>query len=154
MTSILNNIPMTPQSWCRNPNGYVLHQEMLVRLAEYFESRGHTVSLPADSDGWDYGVDIIVDGWNIDLKTFGVVGKWNTWQSNYYRGKELSTEWKGCETDFFVHVTGDNVGEWIVGYACTLRPSKFENGSPYYHGEVWTIDEFTTRVLPNNNLVN
>ena len=154
MTSIVNNIPMAPQSWCRNPNGYVLHQEMLVRLVEYFESLGHKVELPEDRDGWDRGVDIIVDGWIIDLKTFGVCGKWNTWESNYYRGKEPSTEWEGCETDFFVHVTGTDVSRWAVGYAPDLRPSKYDNGSPYYRGKVQTVGEFTTRFLANNNPVN
>ena len=153
MTSIINDIPTTPQSWCRNPNGYILHQEMLVELAAYIESEGHRVELPEDHDGWDRGIDIIAAGWNIDLKTFGVCGKWNTWESNYYRGKEPSTEWKGCETDFFVHVTGDDVSQWIVGYAPDLRPSKYENGSPYYNGEVQTVAEFTERFLTNNRLV-
>jgi hypothetical protein len=132
MKSIINDIPVTPQDWNRNPRGYIKHQKLLVRLVSWLEAQGSEVQIPEDRDGWDRGVDLIVNGLRVDLKSFGLgaYGKSLTWDSEYYRGRPAPI-YKGTETDWFVHPTDGPVSEWIAAERISLRTSKYGH-APYY----------------------
>ena len=135
MKSIINDIPVTPQDWNKNPKGYVKHQRLLVRLVTYLESMGVESVLPEDKGEWDRGVDIITRDTRIDLKSFGLdfYGNSFTWSSGYYRGKRAPL-YRDTETDWFVHATDGPVSKWMCGRRSGLRTSKF-NLAPYYFSE-------------------
>jgi len=125
-------IPMAPQPWCRNPAGYVKHQHLLKQLTQWFETQGATVELPEDTGTWDKGIDLIVNGLRVDLKSFGLgaYGNSYTWNSTYHQGRPAPL-YEGTETDWFVHPAGDHPSEWIAGPVHKLRTSKY-GYAPYY----------------------
>ena len=132
MKSIINDIPVTPQDWNKNPKGYVKHQRLLVRLVTYLESMGVESVLPEDRGEWDRGVDLITRDTRIDLKSFGVdhYGNSYTWSSPHFQGRPAPL-YRGTETDWFVHATEGPVSEWVCGRRSGLRTSKY-NFAPYY----------------------
>ena len=131
----MNSIPTTPQSWNRNPDGYVKHQHLLVQLVEWLESQGAEVEVPEDTGSWDKGVDLIVNGSRLDLKSFDVdlYGNSYTWRSSFYRGRRAPL-YDGSLTDWFVHASDLHPSEWIVGRRSGLRTSKY-GFAPYYFTE-------------------
>jgi hypothetical protein len=129
---VFEAIPLTPQSWNRNPNGYVQHQLKLRELTEWLESQDVPVSLPIDTGGWDKGVDLIVDGSRWDLKGFQLesYSKSLTWSSTYHQGRPAPI-YNGTETDYFVHPTDGDPSTWIVAPIFALHTSKY-GYQPYY----------------------
>ena len=128
----MNNIPTTPQKWNRYPKGYVKHQHFLVQLVEWLESQGAEVQIPEDTGSWDKGVDLIVNGLCVDLKSFGLqaYGSSYTWDSTYYKGRSRPL-YDGSLTEWFIHPNGDDPSDWIAAPAECLRTSKY-NLPPYY----------------------
>ena len=135
MSPLTRSIPVTPQPWNRNPKGYIKHQLLLVKLVAWLESQGADVTIPEDTGGWDYGIDLIVNGSRIDLKSFGLdfYGNTFTWKSEYYRGRPAPL-YDGTETDWFVHATDEDPSTWIAGRRSGLRTSKY-GYAPYYFGQ-------------------
>ena len=129
---VSETIPMTPQSWCRNPEGYVLHQIKLKELAEWLEDSGIEIELPEDRGSWDLGIDLIVRGARIDLKSFGVdaYGSSYTWSSSYYRGRQAPIS-ADTQTDYFIHPAEGDPSTWVVAPAKALKTSKY-GYAPYY----------------------
>ena len=152
-TRLSEKINLTPQPWNKNPVGYVLHQQKLKLFAEWLEDRGIEFELPPDRKGWDRGVDLIVAGTRIDLKTFGldVYRFTHTWSSTYYKGRPAPL-WDKSETDWFVHSIGDDVSMWLAAPADQLRTSKWGHAPYYFSNHVVTVDElaqdvFTSEIL-------
>ena len=81
--------------------GYRRHQKVLVAFIEFCLEQGWIVDLPifAEDAGWDYGIDVFVNGKAIDLKSFGLRedAKTKTFDSPAYAGKgahpKSLTEW-------------------------------------------------------------
>jgi hypothetical protein len=150
---VSETIPMTPQSWNKNPEGYVRHQTKLKQLVEWFEANGIDVSLPKDTGSWDKGVDLIASGTRIDLKSFGVepYGISYTWSSRYYKGRPAPI-YSETETDYFIHPMGDNPEKWIVAPASELRTSKY-NLPPYYFQSVcMTVGKLAQRLCTKHTV--
>ena len=140
---VSETIPMTPQPWNKNPDGYVRHQIQLKRLVEWLEEAGAEVSIPEDRDGWDYGVDLYINGLPVDLKGFGLQahGESYTWDSEYYRGRPAPI-YDETQTEWFVHATDRHPSTWIAGEACTLRTSKYGYAPYYFQHECIDMAEF------------
>ena len=139
---VSETIPMTPQEWCRNPDGYVRHQLKLKKLAEWFEDRGIEIELPEDRGSWDLGIDLIASGSRIDLKSFGLdaYGRSFTWRSTYYRGRQAPI-YDDTQTDYFVHPTEADPSKWIIAPAHELRTSKFGYSPYYFQSACRTLEE-------------
>ena len=129
---VSDQIPLTPQPWNKNPDGYVRHQLLLKQFAEWCESKGLKIKLPPERDGWDLGIDLIVADTRIDLKSFGLRSYMysHTWDSTHYRGRPAPI-WKTSQTDWFVHPRGSAVGAWLAAPATALTTSKHDH-EPFY----------------------
>ena len=139
----MSSIPTTPQSWNRNPDGYVKHQHLLVQLVEWLESQGAEVQVPEDTGSWDKGVDLIINGLCVDLKGFGLQahGSSYTWDSTYYRGRPRPL-YEGSLTDWFVHPTDGPPSEWVAAPADCLRTSKYGYAPYYFQADAITMSNF------------
>ena len=146
--NVSDTIPLTPQLWCRNPNGYVRHQSYLYELVRWLETQGVPVSLPEDTGTWDKGVDLYVGDTRIDLKSFGldVYSKSLTWRSKYYRGRQAPI-YKGTETDYFIHPTDGPPSEWTVAPISALHTSKFGYQPYYAKDQCMTVAELVQDVF-------
>ena len=141
--SIVPSIPMEPESWCKNPSGYVRHQLLLSELATYLESENIELTLPPPRPGWDLGVDLLLGKVAIDLKSFSLRAgpKSYTWDSEYWDGKP-APKYVGLKTDYFIHPFGDSILEWKVCKERGLR-SSFYGGPPfYYRNDVEALSSF------------
>ena len=140
--TVSETIPMTPQSWCRNPDGYVRHQIKLKELVEWLESQAVSLALPEDTEGWDKGVDLHLSGLRIDLKSFGLdsYSKSLTWKSEHYRGRRAPI-YSGTETDYFIHPTEGDPSTWIAAPASALRTSKYGHQPYYFKADCMTVAE-------------
>lgn len=138
-----NDIPMTPEPWNNNPNGYVYHQTKLRELAKWLESIDETFDLPEEREGWDLGIDIITRGSRIDLKSCGLdsYGRSLTWRSKHYRGRRAPV-YRETLTDYFVHPTDGPPSEWIVAPVKALRTSKYGYAPYYFQHETITMASF------------
>ena len=143
MSKLTDSIPTSPQDWNRNPQGFVRHQKLLVKLVTWLEEQGAEVQIPEDRNGWDLGIDLIVNGLRIDLKSFGLGAYGNslTWKSEYYRGRPAPI-YDGTETDWFVHPTDGPVSEWIAADRKSLRTSKYGYAPYYFQSDVIDMDSF------------
>ena len=143
MSKLTDSIPTSPQDWNRNPQGFVRHQKLLVKLVTWLEEQGAEVQIPEDRNGWDLGIDLIVNGLRIDLKSFGLgaYGKSLTWKSEYYRGRPAPI-YDGTETDWFVHPTDGPVSEWIAADRESLRTSKYGYAPYYFQSDVIDMGSF------------
>jgi len=146
--TIAQTIPLTPQPWNRNPDGYVRHQLKLKELVEWLESREIPVRLPEDTGTWDKGIDLYIGDTRIDLKSFGldVYRKTCTWSSTYYEGRPAPL-YSGTETDYFVHPTEGPPSEWIAARASDLRTSHYGHAPFYYKDCVVTVDKLSQDVF-------
>ena len=142
MSPLTRSIPVTPQQWNRNPKGYIKHQLLLVRLVTWLESLGADVTIPEDTGEWDHGIDLIVNGTGIDLKSFGVdhYGNSYTWDSKHWEGRRAPL-YRDTETDWFVHVTGGDPSTWIAGRRSGLRTSKYGYAPYYFAQDCVTVGE-------------
>jgi hypothetical protein len=141
-------IPLEPQEWCKNPEGFVIHQRYLVDLVRYLERNDVKVELPEDNGSWDRGVDIQVDGQlNIDIKGFGLIEgpKSFTWNSGFWKGKNRPL-YNESLTHFFIHPHGKSVGEWVVAKATELRTSYMGLQPFYYKDSTMTVDDLIASV--------
>ena len=150
--TIAEIIPLTPQPWCRNPEGYVRHQKLLVILAEWLEAQSIPLELPleeeSDRDHDDHGVDLIVSDTRIDLKSFPLEVYSNslTWSSTYYKGR-LAPLRRGLLTEWFVHPNGDDVSRWYAAPLSSLRTSKYGYQPYYIRRAVVTVAELVQDVF-------
>ena len=137
-------IPITPQTWNRNPKAYVKHQLLLVKLVDYIQAKSFDVEIPKDRKGGDNGIDFMVDGFKFDLKSFGLKEAYKsyTWDSPFYLRHRPQTDFDWCQTDIFVHPDGDNPGHWKICKAHNLRNSFYGYAPFYFKNDVGTIDEF------------
>lgn len=140
--SIIPLIPLKPQAWNKNPEGYVRHQKLLVELVEWLENEGIEVSLPEDTGTWDKGVDLYIRGIPVDLKSFGLQahGSSYTWDSPYYRGRSRPIYTESL-TEWFVHPTPGPVSEWIAGPTNGLRTSKYGYAPYYFQNATRTVSK-------------
>ena len=143
MTMLTDSIPTSPQDWNRNSKGYVKHQLLLVKLVAWLEEQGAEVQIPEDRNGWDRGVDLIVNGLPVDLKGFGLQahGSSYTWDSEFYRGRPRPL-YRGSLTEWFVHPTGDSPSEWIAAPVDSLRTSKYGYAPYYFQADAITMGQF------------
>ena len=139
---VSETIPLTPQPWNKNPDGYVRHQSYLYELVQWLETREIDVMLPVERDGHDYGIDLFIGGIPVDLKGFGLreYDKTYTWDSSYYRGRPrpIYDEW---QTEWFIHPTDGPPSEWLAARADDLRASMYEHAPFYYKDRVVTVDK-------------
>ncbi len=132
------------QAWCKNPAGYEKHQLLLIQLVNYFEAQGLTVEIPEDLGGWDLGRDLTVNGVVLDLKGIGLKPDGNNlvWDSFYYQRKAHPATYTGSLTEWFVHIKGDNVGDWLMGPAA-LTFGDDNDCNPYYKAvDTMTVAQF------------
>ena len=150
--TILQTIPLTPQPWNKNPDGYVLHQSYLYELVHWLESQSIPVSLPEDTGSWDKGVDLFIRDTRIDLKSFGLDAymKSYTWQSSFYRGRRAPI-YEGTKTDYFIHPTDGPPSEWIVAPASALRTSKYGHQPYYAKNRCMTVAELAQGLFTNHS---
>jgi hypothetical protein len=83
---------LEPPNWTPNSiQGYYRHQRVLGTFIKFCLELGCTVELPIfeENANWDYGVDVVVNGLIIDIKSFGLRedAKTKTFDSEAYRGK-------------------------------------------------------------------
>ena len=140
----MTSIPLTAQPWCKNPSGYIKHQALLVKLVEYFESQGLTVVIPEDRKGWDLGRDLTVNGAVLDLKVIPVTKQDNDlyWDSPYYESHPNPTTFPGSLTDYFVHVQGEDIEDWVMGPAVAVFADTYFCNPYYKVGTTLTVGEF------------
>lgn len=140
---VSEQIPLGPQKWNLNPNGYVRHQAYLKQLVEWLETTDAEVQLPEDRDGWDLGVDVIVNGMVIDLKGFQLdeFRKSLTWRSPFYKGRRAPV-YKGSLTDYYVHPTSECPSEWIVAPVESLHTSEYGHAPYYRKSATFTMADF------------
>ena len=138
------SIPLTAQPWCKNPSGYIKHQTLLVKLVDYFESQGLTVVIPEDRKGWDLGRDLTVNGAVLDLKVIPVTKQEDDlyWDSPYYENNPNPTTFPGSLTDYFVHVQGEDIEDWVMGPAVALFADAYFCNPYYKVGTTLTVGEF------------
>ena len=138
--SLSDEIPMTPQPWNKNPEGYVYHQTKLKELMVWLETKSLKLAWPEDTGGWDKGVDLFINGQPVDLKGFGVVthDKTYTWDSTYWTGKSRPI-YKGTQTAWFIHPTAGHPSEWIAAHVSNLRTSKYGYAPYYFKDTVVTV---------------
>ena len=150
-TRISEKVILTPQPWCRNPEGYIRHQKLLKQFAEWCEDRGFDIELPPERDGWDLGIDLIVANTRIDLKSFGleVYSKSHTWSSPHYRGRRRPV-WRTTQTDWFVHPNGEDVADWLAAPCSALRTSKWGHQPYYLSFKVMTVDKLAQGGFPRS----
>ena len=145
---VSETIPMTPQSWNKNPDGYVRHQLKLKELVEWFESRRIPVRLPEDTGTWDKGIDLYVGDLRIDLKSFGLRTNMKslTWESTYYEGRPAPM-YAESETDYFIHPTEGDPSTWVAARASSLKTSLYGFAPFYYHHDCVTVDKLVQDVF-------
>ena len=143
MTTLTDSIPTTPQEWNKNAEGYVKHQLLLVKLVAWLEEQGAEVQIPEDRNGWDRGVDLIINGLPVDLKGFGLQahGSSYTWDSKFYRGRPRPL-YEGSLTQWFVHPTDGSPAEWTAAPADCLRTSKYNLPPYYFQADAITMANF------------
>ena len=140
----MTSIPLTRQPWCKNPTGYEKHQAFLVELHDYFVDQGLEVVIPEDLKGWDLGRDLTVNGAVVDLKVIPLKTDDTklVWDSPYYESHPNPTTFPGSLTDYFIHVTGPNVEDWVMGPAVALFADKHDCNPFYRVGTTITVGEF------------
>ena len=135
-------IPLEPQSWCKNPKGYIRHQLQLKKLAEWLESQNLILALPEDTGSWDRGIDLYIGSLKIDLKSFGLNPNRLslTWDSPHYRGRSAPL-YRGSETDYFIHASQAQPQTWIAAPAKALRTSKYGYQPYYFKSDCVTVEQ-------------
>lgn len=142
-------VPLVPQSWCRNPEGYVKHQCYLKRFIEFLEENQINSTLPPERKSWDRGVDVTIQNFgHVDVKGFTVISgpKTITWDSPYWEGKDKPL-YSESLTDYFLHPFGNDVREWVVAPASSLFTS-FNGSAPFYwSNKCFTVQDLIDKLL-------
>jgi len=140
--TVAEQVPFIVPSWAKSPKGYIAHQEKLKQFIEFVEAKGSKVSLPEETNTWDYGIDVIVDGLNFDIKSFTLRNDASTmtWESPRWKG-ELP-KYEGTLTDYYIHPNGDSVEDWYVVPASALRRSYYNYPPFYWKDQVKKVSDF------------
>ena len=150
-----------PTDWVpHSSRGWRQHQILLEKLTRFALSRGWTVEWPEvteDSYG-DGGVDIILNGWAIDQKSFPLTPKNPSWASRTLD----CPAWIGKKpnpfalTDWLVFGTpGSSPETWEVARFKHMKPSlkkpNRDPGAPYFwNKEVMSFSDFA-QILDSRN---
>jgi len=129
-------------------DGYRRHQKVLVSFIEYCLEKGWTVDFPVfgEDAGWDYGVDIFVNGKAIDLKSFPLRedAKTKTFDSPAYNGKGAHPK---SLTDFLVFASQDTSPDvWEVAPFKRQQKSKYGFPPFFWKNDVMSFSEFSRSV--------
>jgi hypothetical protein len=132
----------------RSMEGYRRHQKVLVSFIEYCFEKGWTVDLPVFSEdsGWDYGVDVFVNGKAVDLKSFPLRedAKSKTFDSPAYNGKgphpKSLTEW------LVFAPPGTSAEVWEAAPFKRMRKSFYNLPPFFWKNDVVSFSEFASRV--------
>ena len=147
-----------PTDWTpKCASGLARHQVLLEKLVRYGWSRGWTVELPVvpkDSYG-DRGVDIIINGSPIDIKSTGLTAKCQKWASRTINSTAYAgTEWKDDYlTEWMIFGTpGSSVETWEVAlYKHMKKSSQKPPGAPYFwNNEVMPFSDLA-RIFDSRN---
>lgn len=128
--------------------GYRRHQKVLVSFIEFCLGRGWTVELPIfkEDAGWDYGVDVLVNGKAIDLKSFGLRedAKSKTFDSPAYNGKGANPK---SLTDYLVFAPlGTMPDAWEVAPFKRQQKSKYGYSPFFWKNDVISFSKFVSKM--------
>ena len=154
--SDLSFLHETPADWVPNSfSGLAQHQILVHTLIEFGWARGWTVELAKfPNDGWgDRGVDVILNGSPIDVKSTGLTQKTSQWKtrtidSPAYAGKKRNpyslTEW------LVFGKPGSSIDTWEVALYKHMKPSKKLSAPYFWNGEVMPFTDLA-RILDSRN---
>lgn len=144
----LSTLQKKPNWEPKSMKGYHRHQTVLVSFIEFCLARGWIVELPIfeEDAGWDYGVDVFVNGKAIDLKSFGLRedAKSKTFDSPAYNGKgahpKSLTEW------LVFAPTGSSADTWEVAPFKRQQKSKYGFPPFFWKNDVISFSEFASKM--------
>ena len=142
LSSLLTDPDWAPHSI----DGYRRHQKVLVSFIEYCLEKGWTVDLPVfgEDAGWDYGVDIFVNGKAIDLKSFPLRedAKTKTFDSPAYNGKGAHP--KSLTAWLIFAPPGTSAEAWEAAPFKRQQKSKYGFAPYFWKKDVVSFSEFAS----------
>jgi hypothetical protein len=122
----------------KNVRGWNEHQHSLTELIRWAWSNNMEVEIPIfpNGSGWDYGIDVFLNGIAVDVKTFPLSRPSSKrvsreFTSPFWKGREVIRDDSLTEWLVFIPFHAP-ISQWEAGRFSTLRDSKFANGTPYF----------------------
>ena len=142
LSTLLDDPNWNPHSM----EGYRRHQKVLVSFIEFCLEQSWTVDLPIfdENEGWDYGVDVFVNGQAIDLKSFGLRedAKTKTFDSPAYNGKGAHP--KSLTSWLIFAPLGSSADTWEAAPFKRQQKSKYGYAPYFWKKDVVSFSEFAS----------